>query len=152
MTTDAVTVSTVVGVAPAIAFQVFCEEIDRWWRRNPTYRRNPDSVVRFVERPTRRLVEVTPEGTVDLGDVLRWEPPHLLRMSWRVPIGAVPESDTAVEVRFEPDKAGTRVTIIHAGWIDLETGGAAASVVGLWWSNPLVDYLAACSKSIGTSV
>lgn len=151
MTTDAVTVSTVVGVAPAIAFQVFCEEIDRWWRRNPRYRRSPDSVVRFVERPTRRLVEVTPEGTVDLGDVLRWEPPHLFQLSWRVPIAAVRESNTTVEVRFEPDKAGTRVTIIHAGWIDLAAGGAAASVVGLWWSNPLVDYLAACSDRIETS-
>jgi uncharacterized protein YndB with AHSA1/START domain len=151
MTTDAVTVSTIVGVAPAIAFQVFCEEIDRWWRRNPGYRRNSDSVVRFVERPTRRLVEVTLEGTVDLGHVLRWEPPHLLQMSWRVPIGGVPESDTTVEVRFDPDKAGTRVTIVHAGWTDLEIGGAAASVVGLWWSNPLVDYLAACSDRIGTS-
>ena len=151
MTTGAVTVSTVVGVAPAIAFQVFCEEIDRWWRRNPRYRRSPDSVVRFVERPTRRLVEVTPEGTVDLGDVLRWEPPHMLQLSWRVPIAAVRESNTTVEVRFEPEKAGTRVTIVHSGWIDLAAGGAAAGVVGLWWSNPLVDYLAACSDRIETS-
>ena len=80
MTTDAVTVNTVVAVAPAIAFQVFCDEIARWWRRNHKYRQNIDSVVGFVKRPTRRLGEVTPAGTVDLGDVLPWEPPHLLHM------------------------------------------------------------------------
>jgi uncharacterized protein YndB with AHSA1/START domain len=147
MTGDAVTVSTVVAVTPAVAFDVFCDEIDRWWRRNPTYRQNTDSVVRFVERPTRRLVEVTLDGTVDLGEVVRWQPPHLLQMQWRMPIGVEPGPDNTVEVRFEQIEGGTRVTIIHSGWMDLEAQGAAASVVGLWWSNPLVDYRAACSAT-----
>ena len=151
MTLDAVTVSTVVRVGPATAFRVFCDDIDQWWRRNPQYRRNPDSIVRFVERPARKLVEVTPEGTVDLGQVLRWEPPHLIQLSWHVSIGDVDGSDSTVEVRFEPSKAGTRVTITHGGLSDLEPGGAAVSVVGLWWSNPLVDYLAACSHRVEAS-
>lgn len=148
MTSEAVTVSTVVSVAPATAFQVFCDDIDRWWRRNPKYRQNTDSVVRFVERPSRRLVEVTPEGTVDLGDVVRWEPPHLLQMHWRLQMGVEPGEDNTVVVRFEPVEAGTRVTITHSGWSDLKTGSAAAGVVGLWWSNPLVDYLAACASRV----
>jgi uncharacterized protein YndB with AHSA1/START domain len=144
MTTRSVTVTTVVAVTPAVAFEVFSSEIDRWWRRTPQYRQRNDSVVRFAERPSRQLVEVTIDGIVELGDVIRWEPPNLLELQWRMRLGVEPGLDNTVEVRFEPVDTGTRVTITHAGWEDLEPGGAAASVVGLWWSNPLVDYRAAC--------
>ena len=143
MTIKSVTVTTVVAVAPAVAFEVFYSDIDRWWRRSPQYRQRTDSVVRFAER-TRQLVEVTLDGTVELGEVIRWEPPNVLEMQWRVPVAVEPGVSNTVEVRFEPVEAGTRVTITHAGWEDLEAGGAAASVVGLWWSNPLVDFRAAC--------
>ena len=141
MTADAVTVSTVVAVTPAVAFQVFCGEIDRWWRRNPTYRKHTDSVVHFVEQPTRRLVEVSVDGSLDLGEVTRWEPPNLLRMDWRLPVGVEPGSSNTVEVRFDPVEAGTRVTVTHS----MGATGVAAGIVGLWWSNPLVDFRAACN-------
>ena len=147
MSGEAVTVSTVVAAAPAVAFDVFYGEVDRWWRRNPKYRQRPDSIVRFVERPTRRLVEVTVDGTIDMGDVTRWEPPNVLEMQWHVPVGVEPTASNTVEVRFEAVEGGTRVTITHTGWLDLAAGGAAASVVGLWWSNPLVDYHAACRQA-----
>jgi uncharacterized protein YndB with AHSA1/START domain len=149
MTVGAVTVSTVVSVLPAVAFQVFCGEIDRWWRRDLNYRQRTDSVVRFTDAPNRKLVEVTIDGAVDLGEVTRWEPPHVLEMQWRVPVRVQPGANNTVEVRFEPVGGGTRVTVTHAGWVDLEPGGAAASIIGLWWSNPLVDYRAACASQPG---
>ena len=147
MTADAVTVSTVVAVTPAMAFQVFCEEIDRWGRRNPTYRRHADSVVHFVEQPTRRLVEVSVDGSLDLGEVTGWEPPNLLRMDWRLKVGVEPRASNTVEVRFDPVEAGTRVTVTHA----IGATGVAAGMVGLWWSNPLVDFRAACTASTAGS-
>lgn len=143
MTTEEVTVSTVVAVTPAVAFQVFCGEIDRWWRRSSSYRHHEDSVVRFVEQPTRRLVEVSVDGSLDLGEVTRWEPPNLVRMDWRMPVGVEPGASNTVEVRFDPVETGTRVTITHA----IGATGVAASIVGLWWSNPLVDFRAACDGS-----
>ena len=144
MTTGTVTVSTIVKAEPAVAFDVFCGEIDRWWRRGPQYRQRTDSVVSFADRPTRRLVEVTKDGTVDLGEVTRWEPPALLQMRWLMPVGVDTVLGDRVEVRFESVRDGTRVTIIHSGWVGLEAGGAAASIIGLWWSNPLVEFRAAC--------
>ena len=146
MTTDAVTVSTIVKAEPALAFEVFSGEIDQWWRRGPRYRQRTDSVVSFVDRPTRRLVEVTPDGTIDLGEVTRWDPPALIRMNWFMQVGIEKRAANTVEVRFEPIGNGTRVTIIHSGWVDLEADGAAASIIGLWWSNPLVDFRAACDS------
>ena len=146
MTSEAVTVSTIVKADPALAFEVFCGEIDQWWSRSPRYRQRTDSVVSFADRPTRRLVEVTMDGTVDLGAVTRWEPPALIQMNWFMPVGVEAGAANTVEVRFEPVRNGTRVTIIHSGWVDLEAGGAPASIIGLWWSNPLVDFRAACDS------
>lgn len=149
MTVDSVTVSTIVPVRPANAFQIFCEDIDRWWRRGPRYRQRSDSIVQFVEdhgSGTRRLVEVTPDGTNELGEVTRWAPPDLLQMRWQVPVGVVPRGETVVEVRFDAVGDGTRVAITHSGWTDLESGGAAASVIGLWWMDPLVDFRASTTR------
>ena len=144
MTTDGVTVSTIVKAEPTVAFEVFCGQIDQWWRRSPRYRQRTDSVVSFTGRPARRLVEVTKDGTVDLGEVTRWEPPALFQMKWFMPVGVETGAASTVEVRFEPAGSGTRVTISHSGGVDLDLGGAAASIIGLWWSNPLVDFRAAC--------
>lgn len=146
MTKSAVTVSTVVAAAPATAFSIFCDEIDQWWRRNSKYRVSSDSIVRFVELPSRRLVEITHDGTSDLGEVTRWEPPNVLAMKWHRPVGLQPAETNTVEIRFESVEDGTRVTITHSGWIDFEPGGAGASVVGLWWSNLAVDYRAICGQ------
>jgi hypothetical protein len=52
-----------------------------------------------------------------------------------------------VEITFEPDGAGTRVTIEHRGWTAVQTGDAAAAVIGLWWGDLLAGYTFRATRS-----
>jgi uncharacterized protein YndB with AHSA1/START domain len=144
MTTDRVTVSTLVPTSPAEAFDIFTSEVDVWWRRTARYRSAPsESVVRF---DGHRLVEVSAAGATELGRVLEWEPGRRVTLEWRSP-RLLPADRTVVEVRFEPASAGTRVTLEHRGWPDLQPGDAAYSVVGLWWADLLAGYTYRSARS-----
>ncbi len=121
---DRATVSITIAVAPAVAFEVFTQEIDLWWRRGLRYRlagRRPGSLS-FESGPGGRLFESfeTPSGTqvYEAGRVTLWQPPSRL--------------------------VGTRVTVQHRGWSALRPGhparhgvdGAAFSrMMGLWWGD-----------------
>lgn len=144
---DQATVSIWVAVEPAVAFEVFTEETDLWWRRGLRYRlagRRPGSLC-FEPGVGGRLFESfeTPSGTHvhEAGRVTVWQPPSRLVFTWRNANFAVEES-TEVEVLFEPTSAGTRVTVRHRGWSALGPGhparhgleGAAFSrMIALWW-------------------
>lgn len=131
---SSVTVSTVVQISPTRAFTLFTEEVDVWWRR--TSRHRPASSSSIVRFENDRLVELTDDGSTELGRVLAWEPGARLVLAWQGPHWAPAES-TEVEITFEPDGAATRVTVEHRGWTDVRTGEAAAAVIGLWWGDLL---------------
>jgi hypothetical protein len=138
MTTGSVTVTTVVRATPDVAFLVFTDEIDAWWKRDPRHRSDPESsVVRFEGD---RLVEVSASGATELGTVLVWEPGARVVLEWSGPQWAL-AGRTEVEVRFEPEGDGTRITLKHRGWRDLRPGDAASSVIGLWWGDLLAAYV-----------
>ena len=107
MTPNSVSVSTVVRTSPDTAFTLFTNDIDAWWRRASRHRSRPAaSIVRFDDDS---LVEVSSEGSTELGRVLAWEPGSRLVLAWLGPHWA-PAERTVVEITFEPDGAGTRVT------------------------------------------
>jgi uncharacterized protein YndB with AHSA1/START domain len=136
MTTDSVTVTTLVRASPEEAFTVFTEQIDDWWRRDSQHRRGA-SIIRFDQG---KLVQVSESGVVELGRVQVWEPGERLVIDWRGPQWASSDQ-TQVEIRFEPNvSGGTRVTLEHRGWTDLRAGDAASSVIGLWWGDLLAAY------------
>lgn len=144
---DQATVSISVTVEPAVAFEVFTQETDLWWRRGVHYRlagRRPGSLC-FEPGVGGRLFESfeTPSGghVHEAGRVTVWQPPSRLVFTWRNANFAV-EDSTEVEVLFEPTSTGTRVTVRHRGWSALGLGhparhgfeGAAFSrMIGLWW-------------------
>ncbi len=146
---DRATVSVTIAVAPAVAFEVFTQETDLWWRRGLPYRlagRRPGSLS-FELGPGGRLFESfeTPSGTqvYEAGRVTVWQPPSRLVFTWRNANFAAEES-TEVEVLFEPTHTGTRVTVQHRGWSAIRPGhparhgldGAAFSrMMGLWWGD-----------------
>jgi uncharacterized protein YndB with AHSA1/START domain len=137
MTPNSVTVSTVVATPPDVAFTMFTGEIDAWWRRASRHRSRPAaSIVRFEDD---RLVEVSDEGSIELGRVLAWEPGSRLVLAWSGPHWA-PAERTEVEITFEAENDGTRVTVEHRGWTDVATGSAEAAVIGLWWGDLLAGY------------
>lgn len=146
---DRASVTVLVAVDPAVAFEVFTEEIDRWWRRGPQYRvggRRP-GVVAIEPRVGGRLFEriegARGERIAEMGRVTAWDPPRLLAFEWRASNFA-PDEKTFVRVTFDPSPSGTRVTVEHTGWAALrrdhpvrhgKEGAAFARMIGLWWGD-----------------
>lgn len=148
MTPNSVSVSTVVRTSPDAAFTLFTNEIDTWWRRAARHRSQPAaSIVRF---DGDSLVEVSGDGPTELGRVLAWEPGSRLVLAWLDPHWA-PAERTEVEITFEPDGDGTRVTVEHRGWTAVQTGDAAAAVIGLWWGDLLAGYTFLAARRAGQS-
>lgn len=157
---DNVTVFTRLSVDPVTAFEVFTNEVDAWWRQGPRFRtgRGPKSVMRFEPGVGGRLLEIYDEASNDafeLGRVRVWEPGARLVFDFRARNFA-PSQITEVEIRFEPDAGGTRVTLEHRGWALIPpdhparhglTGGAFTSMMGLFWADLLVSARAHAAKS-----
>ena len=99
------------GVTPDVAFTVFTQEIDAWYRVD---RALPDitrtAAIRFEPHLGGRLLDVhdldTGEGR-ELGRITVWEPGSRLVF--------VDNEGTEVEVTFMRHGAGTRVTLTHRG-------------------------------------
>ena len=148
---DQATVSVVVAVDVADAFQVFTQEIDLWWKRGPRFRiaGHRPGVLQFEAGVRGRLFETfeTPSGAkvFEVGRVTAWEPPLRLALEWRN-ANFAPNERTEVEVWFEPAGGGTRVTVQHRGWAALRpdhparhnlSGSAFSRMMGLWWGDQL---------------
>ena len=99
---DRATVSVLVAVPQAIAFQVFTCEIDLWWRKGPKFRfgRQPGALT-FEPFLGGRLFESfsSESGTHvrEVGRVIVWEPPARLVFSWRN-VNFADDESTDVEV------------------------------------------------------
>ena len=149
---DRITVTTVVAVDPANAFEVFTDEVDAWWKTGPMYRAGTGgkSVMRFEPGVGGRLLEIqdaSADEVFELGRVRVWEPGALLVFS----MGGRDfgrDEETEVEVRFEPEGEGTRVTVEHRGWSVFPAdhpvrhglvGGAFSAMMGNWWAGLLVS-------------
>ena len=159
-TTDDVTVTTVVAVDPATAFEVFTNEIDAWWKTGPRFRVNADrkSAMRFEGGVGGRLLEVYDDASDDAfehGRILVWEPADRLvfQMGGR---DFQPGESTEVEVRFETAEQGTRVTVEHRGWDRFPKGhrvrhglegSAFRNLMGVWWGDLLVSLRQEADRS-----
>jgi uncharacterized protein YndB with AHSA1/START domain len=146
---DGVRVAIDVGVAPAVAFEVFTTELDAWWGRGPRFRLAPPYAgsMRLEPGLGGRLLHVGGDDgpTFEVGRVEAWEPPSRLAFTWRLS-SFRPGQITRVEVRFEPVEAGTRVTVAHDGWDSVPpghparhglTGHAFVLWKGRWWGDLL---------------
>jgi uncharacterized protein YndB with AHSA1/START domain len=148
---DQARVSVLVEVPPQVAFEVFTEDIDRWWRRGLRYRvaGQRRGVVHLEPRLGGRLYESfeTATGTtiVETGRIRSWEPPHLLRFDWRA-ANFVEGELTEVEVTFAASASGTLVTVTHRGWTGIRADhpvrhgqavGPFLRTMGLWWRDLL---------------
>lgn len=114
-----VSAEVTVGVDPQTAFTVFTGEMDLWWVRGPV---NFYDAARAIGRRCEpgvggRLLELYSEDASDaleLGRITTWQPGELL--AWDSSV-----DDVAIEVRFDPVTAGTRVIVtasIPAGGAD----------------------------------
>jgi len=142
---DRATVTVAVAVEPAAAFEVFTQEIDRWWRRGPAYRNILRGGVVAIEPGVGgRMFESGDDGRVfERGRVLVWDPPRRLVLEWRGSNFA-PGEKTEVDVLFEPTESGTTVTVRHSGWAAIRpdhparhglVGSAFTASIGRWWAD-----------------
>jgi uncharacterized protein YndB with AHSA1/START domain len=116
--TSAVIVSLRVDASPQRAFDAFTAEIGAWWRPNPLFAITPrgDGRLRFEPGEHGRLVALLADGEeFEVGRVVVWAPGERLVLSWRQATFSADQS-TELEVRFEPVRGGTRVTVEHRGW------------------------------------
>ena len=151
MTGDRVSASVFVEASPDIAFEVFTDQIDRWWRHGLKFRDGARglSVLHLEPKLGGRLFETiaTPGSdathVVQTGTVTEWNPPHALQIEWRGGNFA-PHEKTTVSVAFEPRRDGTQVTLVHAGWASLppdhpvrhgQSVQRFIAGMGMWWSD-----------------
>jgi uncharacterized protein YndB with AHSA1/START domain len=100
-----------VGRSPEASFKVFCEDIGEWW---PGGFSGADSTLSLERKIGGRFYERRADGTeYEIGRVTAYEPPSLVAFTWRAPSW---ELTTRVEIRFRPEREGTRVELEHSGW------------------------------------
>ena len=115
-----------VGCAPERAFSIFTDGISRWWPLKTLSLSQARAVSCAIEpRLGGAVYEVADDGVrIEWGEVLVWEPPSRLVMSWHP--GSPADTAQEVEVRFTPQGAGTRVDLEHRGWEKLGERAAEA--------------------------
>lgn len=159
MTGDSARVSVTVEVSPALAFEIFTEEIDRWWRRGSKFRHagRRSGFLHIEPQLGGRLFESIDgeEGThvFEVGRVRIWEPPSRLCFTWRN-ANYAPHEQTEVEVEFSPATSGTLVTVTHRGLSGLPVdhparhglqGAAFSRMIGLWWGEQMSSLRESCA-------
>ena len=148
MTGSKVIVAIRVAAEPALAFEVFTNEIAAWWQPNQLFQFTPrgPGTVRFEGGEGGRFIEELPGGRIfEIGKIKVWEPGARLVFGWRHAT-FTKQQDTEVEVRFEPVSSETRVTVEHSGWDSVPKDHVARHAMagavllkheGDWWQTML---------------
>jgi uncharacterized protein YndB with AHSA1/START domain len=148
---DRVRATVLVALEPELAFRIFTEEIDQWWRRGFAYRiaGTRRGIIHIEQGVGGRMFESfeSDEGerVVETGRVVVWEPPARFVFEWRAH-NFGPSEQTEVEVQFDPAPSGTLVTVTHRGWSAIRPDhpvrhgrdvAAFLRTMGLWWGSLL---------------
>ena len=153
---DQAKVTLRVAATRDVAFSVFTEEIDGWWRHGKRYRMGQDSTMHLEPGVGGRLIEtVRARGTERvhvMGEVTAWEPPARLVIAWRAVNFGPSDPSTEIEVTFERaighSGEGTLVTLTHRGWSRVrldhpvrhgEEAKAFVARMGRWWGDLLTS-------------
>jgi len=110
MTDLSATASVEVAADPATAFQIFTEEIDQWWLRNPINFFDSARVTAMRIEPGvgGRVLEVySGDDVLELATITDWKPGA--RLGYRSSV-----DDTETRIDFEPVAGGTRVTVVQS--------------------------------------
>jgi uncharacterized protein YciI/uncharacterized protein YndB with AHSA1/START domain len=117
-------------------FAAFTERIGAWWPLGDLSVFG-DGTVAFEDG---RLVERAGAREAVWAEVVEWDPPRGLGMSWHP--GSGPDRATDVRVTFTPDGADTVVAIEHRGWERLADPAAAAAEYDHGWPDVLARFAA----------
>lgn len=118
-----------VAATPDHVFKAFTDDFNRWWPKSHHIGPEDDFTGILEPRAGGRWYERGASGAeCDWGQVLAYEPPSRLLLRWGLgPDWKYdPNLDTQVEVTFQPENDGTRVTLRH---FKLENLGTMAETV-----------------------
>ncbi len=117
------------------AFALFTAHIGRWWPLSSHSVNGAESLVAFEGD---RLVERWGTEHSVWAEVVTWDPPTGLRLSWHP--GSSPESATDLEVTFSDHEDGTLVRLVHSGWERTPAPAEMAENYGQGWMSVLGEY------------
>jgi len=122
--------SVTVPLAPRDAFQLFTARIAEWWPLKGHSISDDRAEACFIEPfAGGRVYERSFDGDEHVwGEVLAYEPPHRVALTWHPGGGPA----TEVEVRFTAADDGTFVELEHRGW---EVFGEQAAEQELRYAN-----------------
>lgn len=108
------------------AFRLFTEGFAEWWPLEEHSIHGEDADGCEMEPwPGGRIFERTRGGEEqDWGTIVTWDPPGRLEFTWCP--GRTEDRRERVEVTFDTEADGTRVTLIHRGWS--QAGGMVCAV------------------------
>jgi uncharacterized protein YndB with AHSA1/START domain len=136
-TTDAVTHSVLVPLEPGAAFELFTDRFGDWWPKDSHHIADADAAEVFLEaRPGGRWYERAGDGAeCDWGHVVEVDRPNRILLAWQLTpewkFDPSEDATTHVEVTFNAEENGTRVTLTHSGFeVHGEPGAAMRESVG----------------------
>lgn len=102
--------SVFLALDKARSFDLFTSEIGAWWPADRRHTKDPTSEI-FLLRSGRFFERAADGDEVDLGCVTAWQEPDLIILDFHIATG--PDHPTQVEIRFESEADGTRITVTH---------------------------------------
>jgi SAM-dependent methyltransferase/uncharacterized protein YndB with AHSA1/START domain len=117
---------------PSLAFEAFVEELSTALSRLG---------MRLQAGADGRVIE----GDVEVGRVVRWQPPEEIVLEWHA-ADWQPAVVTSLGLRFEPIEDGTRVTVEQSGWENL-VGDQGTELAGWFASEVAAPLLRAMGPS-----
>ena len=102
--------TVLLACGPEKAFDLFVNRAGEWWPVDRRHTKDPASAIR-LERSGRFFERATDGREVELGIVRLFDAPRRLILDWYP--GTGPQQPTAVEITFEAESDGTRVTVEH---------------------------------------
>jgi hypothetical protein len=136
--------SVLLALAPVQAFELFTTQISAWWPPDRRHLNDPNS--QLFLRASGRFFERAGNGTeLDLGRVRLWDPPRRIVLDFYV--GTDAAHPTEVDIRFEAEGDGTRVSVNHRPREDsVELWDKRAAIFARSWEAVLSALRAAAVK------
>ncbi len=149
---DQVRVTMAVAVPQEVAFEIFTNEIDRWWRKGPRFRECRHERRNDPPRSRASAGDCSSRWKAPASNASSWwaacargSRPRAWSFTWKNEVFAANE-DTEVEVTFAPTARGTLVTVTHRGWAAIRPDHPARHSMpvdefirslGGWWGDQM---------------
>lgn len=105
-----------VPVEPQVAFEIFTQRMTEFWPSTHRIGSEPFEAVVIEPRIGGRWYERAADGNqCDWGQVIRWDPPTGLTLTWQITADwrFDAELETEIDVSFAPQESGTCVRFTH---------------------------------------